>query len=28
MVVGLAFAPKPVEFMSKAEMHDYPVLGS
>jgi len=27
MVVGLAFAPKPVEFISKAEMYDYPVIG-
>lgn len=27
MVVGLAFAPKPVEFISKAEMYDYPVVG-
>ena len=27
MVVGLAFAPKPVEVISKAEMHDFPVVG-
>lgn len=27
MVVGLAFAPKPVEFISKAEMYDYPLVG-
>jgi 1-acyl-sn-glycerol-3-phosphate acyltransferase len=27
MVVGLAFAPKPIEFISKAEMYDYPIIG-
>ncbi len=27
MVVGLAFAPRPVELLSKAELHDFPVLG-
>jgi len=27
LVVGLAFAPKPVEVISKAEMRDFPVVG-
>ena len=27
LVVGLAFSPKPVEVISKAEMYDYPVIG-
>jgi 1-acyl-sn-glycerol-3-phosphate acyltransferase len=27
LVVGMAFAPKPVEVISKAELHDFPVVG-
>jgi 1-acyl-sn-glycerol-3-phosphate acyltransferase len=27
LVVGIAFAPKPVEVISKAELHDFPVVG-
>jgi len=27
LVVGLAFTPTTLEFLSKAELHDYPVLG-
>jgi 1-acyl-sn-glycerol-3-phosphate acyltransferase len=27
MIVGLAFSPKPIEFISKAEMHAFPILG-
>lgn len=27
LLVGLAFTPRPVEVLSKAELHDFPVLG-
>ncbi len=27
LVVGMAYTPKPVEVMSKAELHDFPVVG-
>ncbi len=27
LIVGLAFSPVEVEFISKAELHDYPILG-